>query len=216
MRGIEHIPWLYDTGMTVFDALGLSRWRACVTSGLQGRVLEIGCGTGRTLPYYAGDASIVGIDPDRGALRRAARRHRGALLVTGRAERLPFPDGHFDAVVTSLCFCSVDDVVAGLAEIRRVLGDHGQLRMLEHVRARHPAWAKIQDVLHPGWQAVSGGCRLNRDTESAVRAAGFVIDEQTRLARGIMRCFRAHKEQSEAGRPPISRARTGDALDPVM
>lgn len=198
MRGIEHIPWAYDAGMSVFDAMGLSRWRACVVAGVTGRVLEIGCGTGRTLSYYGPQASVVGIDPDRAALHRAGRRRSQTPLVTGRAETLPFADGSFDVVVTSLCFCSVDDVVAGLAEVHRVLHPQGQLRMLEHVRARSPLWAKLQDALHPGWQAVSGGCRLNRDTEAAVRAAGFVVDEQTRLARGIMRCFRAHKGGPEA------------------
>ena len=61
------------------------------------------------------------------------------------------------------------------------------LRMLEHVRSRHPRWARWQDRLQPMWTRATGGCRPNRDTEQAVEAAGFRVDAATRRARGNMR-----------------------------
>ncbi|ABM61855.1 class I SAM-dependent methyltransferase [Halorhodospira halophila] len=192
MRGVERIPWLYDTGMAVCERLGMGRWRQALVDGARGRVLEVGCGTGRTLPLYPAGTTVWGIDPDAAALRRARRRAPQAPLCVGRAEALPFPAGHFDTVTTSLSFCSVGDVAAGLAEIRRVLDGDGVLRMLEHVRSPGLA-GRIQDRIQPAWTTLSGGCHLNRDTEAAVRAAGFRIDDASRQARGVMRCFAAYK-----------------------
>jgi len=201
MRGIEHIPWLYDAGMSVFDRLGLARWRAELVGALRGRVLEVGCGTGRALPGYGPEARVIGIDPDTAALKRAQRRAGGAGLASARVEALPFADGAFDVVVTSLCFCSVDDPARGLSEIRRVLRDEGELRMLEHVRARHAGWARWQDRLEPAWRGISGGCRLNRDTEATVREAGFDIDPESLRAWSVLRCFSASKRIDDQQAP---------------
>ncbi len=198
MRGLERIPWLYDAGMAPFERLGMGRWRRALVAGVHGRVLEVGCGTGRGLTHYGAGVTLFGVDPDLPALRRAQRRAPRAALAAARAEALPFPDGAFDTVVTSLSFCSVDDVPRGLAELRRVLRDDGELRMLEHVRSAGLA-GRCQDWLQPAWTAISGGCRLNRDTEAAVEAAGFRIDPATRIARGVMRCLRARKATSAAG-----------------
>ena len=90
-------------------------------------------------------------------------------------------------MVSGLVFCSVDDPARGLAEVRRVLGPGGTLRMLEHVRSGHPARARWQDRVQPLWTRVSGGCRPNRDTERTVEGAGFLIEAATRRARGNMR-----------------------------
>ncbi len=153
MRGIEHVPWLYDVIMEVLDALGLGSWRRRLVDGAAGRTLEIGCGTGRNLPLYCCGVQVIGLDPDRAALMRALQRASTVPLVVGTAEALPFRDGAFDTVVSSLVFCSVDDPVGGLQEIRRVLRTGGELRMLEHVRARRAGWAALQDRLQPLWTA---------------------------------------------------------------
>ncbi len=192
MRGVENIPWLYDSGMAVMDALGMGRWRMRLVGPSRGRVLEIGCGTGRSLPLYPKGTELWGIDPDEAALRRARHRAPSAPLFVGRAEHLPFATASFDTVTTSLSFCSVTDVAAALAEVRRVLRDEGGLRMLEHVRSAGMA-GRVQDFIQPAWTRFTGGCHLNRDTEAAVAAAGFRIDPQSRHARGVMRCFTAYK-----------------------
>jgi ubiquinone/menaquinone biosynthesis C-methylase UbiE len=185
LRGIEHIPWLYDGAMQFCDLLGLNRWRQRLVQGARGRVLEVGCGTGRNLPRYPRDGELIGMDPDLAALRRARRRAPHVPLVAARAEALPFRPGSFDTVVSSLVFCSVDDPHRGLAEVRRVLRPDGELRMLEHVRARCTPCARVQDHVQPLWTRLSGGCRPNRDTEASVRAAGFHI--RGREARGLLR-----------------------------
>lgn len=72
MRGIEHVPWLYDVIMEVLDALGLGSWRRRLVDGAAGRTLEIGCGTGRNLPLYGCGVQVIGLDPDRAALIESA------------------------------------------------------------------------------------------------------------------------------------------------
>jgi hypothetical protein len=62
--------------------------------------------------------------------------------------------------------------------------------MLEHVRATGLA-ARLQDLSQPAWSWMTGGCHPNRETEAAVREAGFSIDSATRRARGSMRLFTA-------------------------
>lgn len=185
MRGLEQIPWLYDLCCAALERTGLGRWRRRLCEGARGRILDVGCGTGRNLPHLP--AGTVGIDPARDPLLRARRRAPGARLVQARAEALPFRDGAFDTVVSGLVFCSVDDPARGLAEVRRVLAPGGTLRMLEHVRAE-PGWhARLQDRIQPAWTRLAGGCRPNRDTEASVRAAGFLVDPESRRAQSTLR-----------------------------
>lgn len=193
MRGLEQIPWLYDGLMRL--APRLNRWRAELVELAEGRVLEVGCGTGLALADYAQRVHFaVGIDPALGSLRVAARRSHASCLQAS-AEHLPFADASFDTVVSSLVFCSVPDPLAGLHEIRRVLRPDGRLLMLEHVQAKGPWLARALDVMQPAWTCVSGGCHPNRDTEKRVIEAGFAIEADGYRARGVLRRFVARPDQ---------------------
>lgn len=191
MRGVEHIPWLYDSFMAIVERAGLGAWRVWLVDGARGRTLDIGAGTGRNLPLYRDGARPVALDPDRALLRRGRRRAPGVPLVVGRAEALPFRDGVFDTVVSGLVFCGVGDPVLGLREVRRVLAPAGTLRMLEHVRSLSRLGGRWQDAVQPLWTWCAGGCHPNRDTEATVRAAGFEIGPATYRARGNLRRYAA-------------------------
>ncbi|MFZ5446039.1 MAG: class I SAM-dependent methyltransferase [Myxococcota bacterium] len=194
MRGVEQIPWLYDAMCFFLDHSGLARWREWLTKGAKGRTLEVGCGTGRNLPRYPQDVTLVAVEPEADALAVARQRAPNALFVRASAEALPFREGAFDTVVSSLVFCSVPDPKQGLGELRRVLDDEGQLRMMEHVRSE--GWyGGVQDALQPAWTAVAGGCRPNRRTEQTVEESGFEILEDGRRADGTMRRFVARKRR---------------------
>lgn len=191
MRGIEQVPWLYDTCCAVMERFGLGAWRRWLAQGARGWTLDVGCGTGRNLPLYRGGVMVVGLDPARDPLRRARRRAPHVPLVQASAEALPFRDHVFDTVVSGLVFCSVPDPDRGLAEVRRVLRPDGTLRMLEHVRSRRPWKARLQDRTQPFWTRLTGGCRPNRETETTVEQAGFRIETEGRRAKGDMRRFSA-------------------------
>jgi ubiquinone/menaquinone biosynthesis C-methylase UbiE len=189
MRGIEQIPWAYDAMCALCERGGLGRWRRWLASYARGHTLDLGCGTGRNLPLLPPEARVIAIDPSPDAVGRARLRAPRVPFVIARAEALPFRDASFDTVVSGLVFCSVGDPARGLAEVRRVLRPGGELRMLEHVRATSRWHARFQDWIQPVWTRVAGGCHPNRETETTVARAGFVIDE--RRAQGTMRRFRA-------------------------
>lgn len=191
MRGLEQIPWLYDAMCWAYERLGLAPWREWLVAGAGGLTLDVGCGTGRNLPRYAAGIRVVALDPAWDSLQRARRRAPYVPLVQASVEALPFSDGTFDTVVSGLVFCSVGDPRRGLAEVKRVLRPDGRLRMLEHVRSRRPWKARFQDRVQPVWTRLSGGCHPNRDTERAVEASGFAIEEEGRRAKADMRRFSA-------------------------
>jgi SAM-dependent methyltransferase len=103
---------LYDPFMALPEALGLRRLRRDALCGLRGRVPEVGVGTGKNLPLYPPTVEcVVGVDPDPAMLKKAERWAREVPfpvdLVLAGAEGLPLEEGSFDAVVSTLVFCTV-------------------------------------------------------------------------------------------------------------
>lgn len=170
-------PFVYDLLLTPCEWLCLGCWRAAVVGPATGRVLEIGAGTGRNIPYYRDPAELVLSDPDPLMLARARGRAATAShsihLVAADAEQLPFPAAHFDVVVATLVFCTIPHPERAFAEIRRVLKSGGTVRMLEHVRASRPCCARLQDTLTPAWRRLAHGCHLNRSTLKVAQSCGF-------------------------------------------
>jgi ubiquinone/menaquinone biosynthesis C-methylase UbiE len=155
--------------------------RARLLAGLRGRVIEVGAGDGRSFEHYPPEVErVLAVEPDPVA-RAAAVERAGAApppidVVMGVAEALPAPDASFDAAVVMGVLCSVPDVTAALAELRRVLVPGGELRFWEHVASRNAAFRLVQraaDRLF--WTRTLGGCETTRDTEAAIRAGGFEI-----------------------------------------
>jgi ubiquinone/menaquinone biosynthesis C-methylase UbiE len=185
---------VYDPFLWLGERAGMARARAGLLASANGRVLEIGAGTGLNLRHYP-DAvdELVLTEPveamARKLERRARRRGIDADVVRAPADRLPFADASFDTVVSTLVLCTVDHPGHALAELRRVLRPGGRLLFIEHVRADAPRLARWQDRLERPWCAFAAGCRANRSTVEAIARAGLTLD---RLERGRWR-----------GMPPI-------------
>ncbi len=168
------------------DRHGGAAHRDRLLAGLTGRVLEVGAGQGRNFPHYPDTVTeVVALEPD-DTLRAEAQQAAPAAPVpvtvaAGEAGHLPGNDGEFDAVVASLVLCSVDDVAGVLAEMRRVLRPGGELRFYEHVRSPHRWAGVLEDAITPLWRRAGGGCHPNRDTETAIRAAGFTVEHIDRF-----------------------------------
>jgi SAM-dependent methyltransferase len=153
--------------------------RRRLLSGLSGRVVEIGCGEGRAFELYPPAVDrVLAVEPDPTARAAAAERAAAAPVpvevAEGYAEQLPVGDGSVDAAVCVWVLCSVPDPAAALAEVRRVLAPEGVLAFYEHVRSPRAPFRAVQHSLDAlFWTRALGGCRTTRDTEAAIRAAGF-------------------------------------------
>ena len=161
---------------------GEERYRRDLLAGLSGRVLELGCGDGEHFSLYPETVTdLVAIEPEENLRRRAARASEGARcpirIVPGFAERLPAGDGEFDAAVAALVLCSVSDQQAALSELMRVVRPGGEVRFFEHVRADARVHAAAQLAVQPAWARLGGGCHIARDTERAIRSAGFEVEK---------------------------------------
>jgi ubiquinone/menaquinone biosynthesis C-methylase UbiE len=154
--------------------------RRKVIPAATGDVLEIGIGTGRNLEYYDKRKvhRLVGIDPAEQMHTLAAKRSRAAGLAVQllplSAEQLPVDSGSFDCVVCTYTLCSIQDPLAALCEVRRVLRPGGKLLFAEHGLAPDPAVVKWQARLEPLWSKLAGGCHLTRDVPALLQDAGFM------------------------------------------
>ncbi len=136
---------LYDLGTRLLSFGRLSALHrrlvdlAMVAPGA--RVLDVGCGPGRLTILAAGRAGAegeaCGIDPAREmvelARRNAARAGVRARFEVGAIEAIPYPDGHFDVVLSSMMLHHLPDRVArrGLDEVRRVLRPGGRFAAVD-------------------------------------------------------------------------------------
>ncbi len=189
---LRPMSWLlatiYDPFMKNSEEAYLREWRVELLRGLSGEVLEIGAGTGANLSLYPAAVSrLVVTEPDRHMFTRLdSRLTKGGAktdvsAVMASSDALPFSEGTFDAVVSTLVLCSVADVKRTLREVKRVLRPGGKFVYLEHVAAEEGsprgAW---QHRLEPFWKRIAGNCHLTRDTGSAIREGGFFVEEETK------------------------------------
>jgi ubiquinone/menaquinone biosynthesis C-methylase UbiE len=164
-----------------------SNWRPGLVGDLTGTVLEIGAGTGENFDYYRRAQVIHAIEPDPERAREAEFaalevRHQIPIYVeVAPAETLPYPDDHFDVVVSSLVFCSVTSQERALAEIERVLRPGGELWMVEHVRPSTPILARLASTATPYWRKIAFNCHLDRPTLDLLDQRGWRVELQRRL-----------------------------------
>ena len=100
-----------------------------------------------------------------------------APLLEAPAEAIPLDNASVDSVLMTYTLCSIADVHAALAEIRRVLKPGGRLLFCEHGAAPDASVRRWQDRLNPLWRRLSGGCNLNRAVPGLLRQGGFDIRE---------------------------------------
>ena len=183
-------PYIYRLGMPFFDRLFYRRYRREAMAHAVGRLLMVGLGPGTDLLFLPpAVSSVAAVEPE-AAMRRMAgalARRRGidADIVDGVGESIPFADNSFDSVHIGLVLCSVDDVDATLAEIRRVLTPNGRLVVLEHVRGEG-LMGRFQDLIAKPWSWLASGCEPNRRTVDAIAAAGFDTGGLRRIPRTLV------------------------------
>jgi ubiquinone/menaquinone biosynthesis C-methylase UbiE len=174
----------YEGVMGPLQRWGLLGLRALTLSQLprDGRILEIGAGTGLNFVHYPPQARGVAGEFSREMLKIAATKTRppGIQLLQNRAENLPFKDATFDAAFATLVFCSVESPSQAFAELRRVVRPGGTVLLLEHVRPRG-ILGPLFDLLNVLTVRLFDD-HVNRRTAKTVSEAGLeVVDVKSRL-----------------------------------
>ena len=158
-----------------FGPWRMSLWQKAIGP----KVLEVGVGTGKNMPYYPPDMQVTALDLTpgmlEGARKRAATLHKSVDLSLGDVQSLKFLDNTFDTVVATFVFCSVPDPMRGLREVNRVVKPGGWILLLEHVRIDRPIIGRMMDLLNPLVSRISGA-NINRNTVETVIDTGICIE----------------------------------------
>ncbi len=166
----------------VCGARPFARQRERIVPEAEGVVLELGLGTGLNLPFYNPEkvTKVIGVDPGVSLLKKAKNNIQqvpfDVEILCESAEVMPLEDNMFDSAMVTYTFCSIPDAEAALAEVRRVLKPNGRLYFCEHGLSDNPSTARWQNRLNPPWHFIAGGCNINRDVTSMVKAAGFALE----------------------------------------
>jgi phosphatidylethanolamine/phosphatidyl-N-methylethanolamine N-methyltransferase len=129
-----------------------------------GRILEVGVGTGISLPGYSSANRIVGIDLSEAMLRKAQQRvaklslSNVERLVVMDAEHLSFPDVSFDVIVAHYVLSTVPNPEAALDEFARLLRPGGEIVIVSRIGAERGARRLVEKMLQPivrrlGWRS---------------------------------------------------------------
>jgi SAM-dependent methyltransferase len=181
------LPRLIDRACGTAD---LRAWRERTLEGLHGEVVEIGFGSGLNVQHYPGEVELVHAVEPAGTALRIARDRIDAHPVSVEeheldAEQLPLPDHSCDGALSTFTLCTIPDVAAALAEVRRVLKPGGQFHFLEHGLSPDHRIATWQHRLEPFQRRVAGGCHLTRCPADLVEAADFeLVWAESRYGRG--------------------------------
>ncbi|MFT5574822.1 MAG: ubiquinone/menaquinone biosynthesis C-methylase UbiE [Bermanella sp.] len=155
--------------------------RASLLGEAEGRVLEVGMGSGLNLRYYNPDKVdfVWGLEPSEG-MRKKAQKNLGRSPVNVEwlglpGEEIPLDNDSADTVVLTFTLCTIPDWQQALAQMRRVLKPGGKLLFCEHGAAPDASVLKWQNRINPLWKKIAGGCHLNRPIQKYLEESGFQI-----------------------------------------
>jgi ubiquinone/menaquinone biosynthesis C-methylase UbiE len=175
------LPHLIDIAMRNKDT---TRLRAEWVPQARGNVLEVGIGSGLNLPFYSQEVHhLYGVDPSVELQQMAAKKTSAVpfevtFFRQSAEDRLPLADSTIDTAVMTWTLCSIQNPAAALKQVRRLLRASGRMIFIEHGRSADANITAWQNRLTPLWKRIGGGCHLNREIDTLIRAVGFHITEQ--------------------------------------
>lgn len=183
-------------------------YRERVIGAAEGRVLEIGIGSGfesSLLPQRArGHWPRTCTAAHCNGAAHGRKRDNCFDFIEGSAAAMPIDDRSIDTVVTTWTLCTIPDAALALQEIHRVLKPSGKLLFVEHGLSPDASVRAWQNWLTPPWKRISGGCHLNRPIRSIIENAEFSLE---RLETGYMPGPKAMAFLYEGSARPLVRRR---------
>lgn len=159
------------------------RQREKVVPLAEGRVLEIGIGSGLNLSFYntLKIDQLTAIDPSEEIWKKnkidISKLEYDFQFIRAFAENIPEDNNAFDSAVITYTLCTIPNAQKALAEIKRVLKPNGKLIFCEHGKAPDKNVEKWQSFVNPLWKRLGGGCNLNRNIPSILENNGFKISQ---------------------------------------
>lgn len=186
----------FELSERMMESGKMAKWRQMVWEQAKGKVLEVGVGTGKNLPFYREDLEVTAIDFSERMLEKAKDRAEKlgikVNLLQMDAQAMDFPDETFDTVIATCVFCSVPDPVKGLQEIRRVCKKDGNIIFLEHVRSRNRIIGFLMNLMNPVVVRIIGA-NINRDTVNNLKKAGLTVHTEENLMMDIVKYLKCSK-----------------------
>lgn len=163
----------------------------------QGKVLEVGIGTGKNMPHYPGNVELTGVDFSRGMLEKAEKKKKNLLLrnitlLEMDVEKMTFEEGSFDTVVSTFVFCTVPDPVKGLKGVYRVLKSGGRAVFLEHMKSKYFFLNILLYMMNIITKTLTGTSMV-RETQKNIEKVGFRIEEVYNFSVDVVRLIIAGK-----------------------
>lgn len=172
------LPFILNAAM---DQKPIRYQRKKVVPHAEGRILEIGIGSGLNLSFYDPTKveKIWGLDPSAElrvyAEKEAAKVPFDVEFIGLDAEEIPLDDASVDTVLMTYTLCTIPDPVTALKGMRRVLKPGGKLIFCEHGKAPDESVQRWQNRLNPIWKKIGGGCNLNRKIPMLIEEGGFNV-----------------------------------------
>ncbi len=149
----------------------------------EGRVLEIGIGSGLNLPFYDREklTKLWGLEPAP-EMRQRARKVADKLdmeveFLDLPGEQIPLEDESVDTVLMTYTLCTIPETKQAMQGMARVLRPGGKLIFCEHGAAPDASVRRWQDRINPLWNKIAGGCHVNRAIPELIEEGGFRISE---------------------------------------
>ena len=165
----------------------MKKIRSQIVPAAEGKVLEIGFGSGHNLPFL--DAGKIehywALEPDAHVRKLAQKRLQHVPLkpefLDLEAEAIPLEDDSVDTVLITFTMCTIPLVQQALDQMRRVLKPGGRMLFAEHGAAPDEAVARWQQRIEPIWKPLAGGCHLTRKPLELVEQGGFALEQAQSL-----------------------------------
>ncbi len=198
---MNHLKKTYDRIAPWYDVLDWffewGRYRKVRPSvfevvGDKALLLDCGAGTGRNVPYYPQDASVISFDLSARMLSRARQRARpirpDVSFVQADVRTLPFPGDHFPAATATFLFCVLppEAQTPALLELRRVVQPGGRIVLLDYTLSENPWRRRIMRLWAP-WVRFAYGASFDRDPEGHALEAGLSVEDSEFVYADILR-----------------------------